>query len=82
MTPKISKVARSRFKKKLIVNDILIEYGSKKRLMLNPFIFLPTGDKNIENSQYMDQLAWKYLTIDKDIYSSDIEEYVHWLFEQ
>ena len=50
---------RSRFKSKLIENDVIFEFG-KNQIMLNPFMFLPREDKNIKNSQYLTQQLWKY----------------------
>lgn len=77
-TKDMSKAARSRFKHKLIDNQVLQEYNNK--LMLNPFIFIPRGDKNIPNSQHLTQRVWKYLFVDANGGSDEIIAHAERLF--
>jgi len=78
LTSDMSKAARSRYKRKLLTNSIMQEYHNK--LMLNPYIFIPRGDKNIPNSQHLTQRVWKYLFDDINTYSENIEEHATHLF--
>jgi len=78
LTLDMSKAARSRYKRKLLTNSIMQEYHNK--LMLNPYIFIPRGDKNISNSQHLTQRVWKYLFEDMNTYSEIIEEHATHLF--
>lgn len=74
----MSKAARSRFKRKLIDNHVLQECNGK--LMLNPFIFVPRGDKNIPNSQHLTQRVWKYLFEDANVGSDEVINHAERLF--
>lgn len=78
LTSDMSKAARSRFKHKLIEHNILQEYNGK--FMLNPYIFVPRGDKNIPNSQNLTQRVWKYLFTDIGAYSDEVEAHATLLF--
>ena len=78
ITKDMSKAARSRFKKKLIENHVLVEYNNKS--MVNPYIFVPRGDKNIHNSQYLTQRVWKYLFEDANIGSEEVIKHAELLF--
>lgn len=77
-TKDMSKAARSRYKSKLLENKIMQEYNNK--LMFNPFTFVPKGDKNIPNSQYLTQRVWEYMFIDINISSESIIEHAERLF--
>jgi len=81
LTKDMTTVARSKFKRKLLDNEIIVEYGSHKRLMLNPYAFLPRNDKNVDDSQHMDQLVWKYLVLDKDTYDPNLSSHIKTIFE-
>ena len=78
LTKDMSKAARSRFKKKLLEHQVLQEFN--KRLMLNPYIFVPRGDKNIPNSQHLTQRVWKYLFDDATIGSDNVIAHTERLF--
>lgn len=69
---------RSKYKKKLIELRIILDYN--KKIMLNPFIFNPIGDKNILNCNYLTQQVWKYLVEDCNNYSDEIENHVNIIF--
>ena len=77
-TEHMSKVMRSRFKRKLLTNGLAIEY--ENRIMLNPYIFVPRNDKNIENFQHLVQRTYKYLSEDKDLYFDGIDDFVKEIF--
>ncbi len=77
-TLEMKTVARSRFKKKLLTNGLAIEY--ENRIMLNPYIFVPRNDKNIENFQHLVQRTYKYLSEDKDLYFEGIDDFVKEIF--
>ncbi len=68
LTPKMHKVNRSKFKKKLIENNIIHEY--RNRIMLNPYIFKPTSTKH--NYAYLTQRLWTYLFENKDNVTDEI----------
>ncbi len=72
VTPDMNSSTRSKFKKKLIENEIIHEFG-KGKIMLNPFMFLPRKDKNIKNSQYLTQQLWKYAVEDCDTYPEGLD---------
>jgi hypothetical protein len=57
LTLDMSRSARSNLKKRLIDNNVIGEFN--KKLMLNPFIFMPRSSKSILNNQYLAQLAWE-----------------------
>ena len=78
LTSDMSKSARSRFKHKLLEHNILQEYNGK--LMLNPYIFIPRGDKNIPNSQNLTQRVWKYMFTDATAYSEEVYAHTELLF--
>ena len=82
LTMDMSRSSRSKFKRKLIDAGVLLEYGSYKRMLLNPYMFLPRIDKNIHNSQYLTQRAWNYLENDKDSYTEDVRAHIHHMFEE
>lgn len=69
---------RSKLKKKLIENMVIQEHN--KLIMLNPYIFIPRGDKNIQNSQYLTQRVWKYLFEDCNIGSDDVVRHAEHMF--
>lgn len=50
---------RSKFKKKLIDNGVICEHN--KLMMLNPYMFVPRGTKDIINCNYLTQQVWTYL---------------------
>ena len=50
---------RSKFKKKLIENGVICEHN--KLMMLNPYMFVPRGTKDIINCNYLTQQVWTYL---------------------
>jgi len=79
ITPNMANSMRSRFKKKLIENNIFNTYNNK--LMINPYIFIPRGDKNYKNSVYFIQQSWTYLFENKDRYSEDIIKYINMMFD-
>ena len=80
ITKDMHKDSRSRFKRKLIDSNIIIEYGKPKKIMLNPYMFMPRQDKNIDNSQYMTQRAWLYVSEDKDIWTKDLDDFINTIF--
>ena len=73
-TPDMNPSTRSKFKRKLLDNMIIHEFG-KGQIMLNPYIFLPRKDKNIRNSQYMTQRLWKYTVEDQDNYIEGLDNF-------
>ena len=73
VTLSYDKSDRSKYKNKLIELRIILDYN--KKIMLNPFIFQPIGDKNILNCNYLTQQLWKYLVEDCNNYSDDIESH-------
>ncbi len=78
LTKSMDSATRSRFKRKLIDNMVIQEYN--KRLMLNPYIFLPRGDANIRNSRYLTQKVWEWLFMDKDTVSEEIMQHAEHMF--
>jgi len=78
VTPGMATSNRSKLKKKLIENGFMLEY--KGKLMLNPYVFIPRGDKNIRNCNWLTQRAWKYLVEDCNTTSEEIEEHAEMLF--
>ena len=78
LTSGMSKAARSRYKRKLIDNDVIAICG--KRVMLNPFIFIPRGDKNIKNSIYLTQRVWKYMFEDANSAGEDVTAHAEHMF--
>ena len=62
ITSELDPRRRSEMKKKLLDNNILLDY--RKKLMFNPFIFAPRNDKNTPNHQFKVQQVWKYLVED------------------
>ena len=79
ITEGMKPVARSRFKKKLLENGILLSY--RKKLMFNPYILVPGNDKNIPNFGYWVQQVWKYLNDNKDAYLDGIEDFIGEIFK-
>ena len=77
-TSEMHKTDRSKFKKKLIDNEIIQEFN--KKIMLNPYIFIPKGDKNLKNSNYLTQRVWNYLFLDCDGKSEEIERHAKLMF--
>ena len=49
--------------------------------MLNPYTFVPRGDNNIVNCNYLTQQVWKYLVDDCNNYSDAIEKHMHRIFD-
>lgn len=80
ITIEMDKASRSRLKKKLIENRIMLDYN--KKLMLNPYTFIPRGDKNIFNCNYLTQQVWKYLVEDCNNYSEQMEKHRRHMFEK
>lgn len=78
VTKDMSKASRSRFKHKLMDNQVLQECNGK--LMVNPFVFIPRGDKNIPNSQHLTQQVWRYLFTDSNIGSDEVLAHTQRLF--
>jgi len=78
LTEGMDKSIRSRYKKKLVDNNIILQYRGK--IMLNPFTFLPKIDKNVQNYGYRVQQMWKYLTEDQDIFDSEMGELIDHVF--
>ncbi len=78
LTEKFDVSDRSKFKRKLLEHNILMVYRNK--LMLNPFIFTPRNDKNIENFQWKVQQIYKYLGADTNIYFDEIDNFVNTIF--
>ena len=78
LTNGMSKAARSRYKYKLIDNKVMQECNGK--LMLNPFIFVPRGDRNVNNSQHLTQRVWKYLFEDANLGSDEVIAHAERLF--
>lgn len=77
-TSEMHKTDRSKFKKKLIDNEIIQEFN--KKIMLNPYIFIPKGDKNLKNSNYLTQRVWNYLFLDCNSKSEEIEKHAELMF--
>jgi hypothetical protein len=74
----MDKSHRSRFKRKLLDTMILQEYN--KRLMFNPYIFIPRPDRNIHNSQHLTQRVWTWMFTDKDAATDDIIKHAEHMF--
>ena len=79
MTAEMSRSSRSNFKKKLIDSRIIGEFN--KKLMLNPFIFMPRTSKSIRNNQYLTQLAWEWLFEDNTKYDDELQDFVEHSFD-
>ena len=79
ITSDMDKSSRSWFKRKLLDANIILEYN--KLIMMNPYIFVPREDKNIENSAYLTQRVFKYLAEDKDVSDDNIESNVELIFD-
>ena len=79
LTPQLSKSARSKLKKKLMDENVLGQYLDK-RLMLNPFIFIPRGDANVHNSKHLTQRVWKYLFEDLTSTNDAVLKHVEHMF--
>ena len=77
-TSDMHKTDRSKFKKKLIDSEIIQEFN--KKIMLNPYIFIPKGDKNLKNSNYLTQRVWNYLFLDCNAKSEEIEKHAKLMF--
>lgn len=73
-TPDMNPSTRSKLKKKLVEVGVIYEFG-KNKIMLNPYMFLPRKDKNIQNSQFMTQRLWKYIVEDADSYVDGLNEF-------
>lgn len=78
LTSQMSKSTRSKFKKKLFDHGIMAECQGK--LMLNPFIFLPKGDRNIRNSGHLTQRVWKYMFEDANSAGEDVVVHAEHMF--
>ena len=78
LTNELDPASRSRLKKKLFELGVLGEYN--KKLMLSPFLFIPKGDKNIKNSHWLTQRAWKYLFEDMNAVNEELEAYIDHVF--
>lgn len=78
LTPNLDTAVRSRLKKKLLHLGILGEVN--KKLMLNPFTFIPKGTKDIRNCNWLTQRAWKYLFEDHDTGTEDIKAHADMMF--
>lgn len=78
LTPDLHPSDRSKFKRKLIDKRIIQIYN--KRMMLNPFIFVPKGDKNIQNCNHLTQQVWKYMFEDVNNWSDRIELHAEHIF--
>lgn len=78
LTKDFSKAARSRYKRKLLDNSIAAMNG--KQMMLNPYIFIPRGDKNIQNSKHLTQRVWKYMFEDADAAGEDVIRHAEHMF--
>jgi hypothetical protein len=74
----VDKTYKSRLKRKMLDNKVLGEYN--KVLMLNPYIFIPKRDKNIQNCQYLTQRAWKYMFEDMNSGSEEIIKHAELIF--
>jgi hypothetical protein len=69
---------KSKFKRKLLEHKVIAEYNGK--YMINPYILLPKGTKDIRNSQYWIQRVWMYLFVDKDKWLDGIDDMVEVVF--
>ena len=78
LTPNLDPATRSRLKRKLIELNVLGECN--KKLMLNPFTFIPKGTKDIRNCNWLTQRVWKYLFEDADNTSEEIIEHSELIF--
>jgi hypothetical protein len=78
LVPNGDSYSKSKFKKKLKDKNIVQEYN--KKIMLNPYIFIPIGDKNIRNSQWLTQKVWTYLFEDTNIFTDEIHEHAELVF--
>lgn len=78
LTANMSKAARSRYKRKLLDNAVIAING--KRIMLNPYIFIPRGDKNIVNSIHLTQRVWKYMFEDANSSGEDVITHAEYMF--
>jgi hypothetical protein len=78
ITPNMTPVARSRFKKKLIEANVMQEY--KGKLWISPLILEPLDDKNIPNFKHWCQQAWIYLFIDEGRHTEGIEDFIEEIF--
>ena len=74
----MDKSNRHRFKAKLVNNEIIFEVNGK--YMLNPYIFIPRGDRNVKNSIYLTQNVWRVLVGDSNNYSDDIIKHMTMMF--
>jgi len=79
ITPNMKTVARSRFKKKMIDNDIIKIYRNK--IFFNPMILLPRTDKNIHNFQHLVQRSWINLFENKDVGFEGLDDFIDYIFE-
>lgn len=78
LTSELDTASRSRLKKKLLELGVIGECNGK--IMLNPFLFIPKGDKNIKNCMWFTQRAWKYLFNDMNAVDDQLESYVEHVF--
>lgn len=78
ITSDMSKSARSRFKHKLLDSFTIAEFNGK--IMLNPNLFIPRGDKNIKDCKFLTQRAWDYLFTDCDKGGEDVESHIELIF--
>ena len=74
----LDKSTRSRLKKKLLENEIIFEHNGK--YMLNPYMFIPRGDKNVHNSIYLTQQVWKYLVGESNSRADDVLKHFRNMF--
>lgn len=77
LTPELSTVARSKLKRKLLDLGVLGEVN--KKLMLNPYTFIPKGTKDIRNCNWLTQRVWKYLFEDVTIGTDDLIEHAEFI---
>lgn len=80
LTLDMNRSSRSRFKKKLINEEIIAETYCKK-IMLNPFIFVPIGDKNIKNCLYLTQRLWVLLVRDYSYNVEGLSKFMDFIFK-
>jgi len=77
LTSDMNKVSRSNFKKKLLDSDVIGEFN--KKIMLNPYIFMPRNDSLIKNNQYLVQQTWRYM-FENEKYNDEIIKFAEHIF--
>ena len=78
LTSTMPKSSRSRFKSKLLDNQIMQECNGK--FMLSPRIFIPRGTKDIRNCNYLTLCVWKYLFEDLNAVSDEVIQHAELMF--